>query len=147
MLHAQGEPDDSEKARIRELGGVDWDVLKAAWDHNTSADGATGLLVIRNGQIVGEWYRGGDRTKAFNIYSSSKSYTSTAFGMILSDFGNDRLPDGKTLSLDTRVCNQEWISESLPLPDSRKADITVRHFLNMASGLDTQNPPVEDHPI
>ena len=84
LLPAEGEPDDSQKARIRELGGVDWDVLKAAWEHNSSAEGATGLLVIRRGHIVGEWYRGGDRTKAFNIYSSSKSYTSTAFGLIVS---------------------------------------------------------------
>ena len=147
LLPAEGEPDDSQKARIRELGGVDWDVLKAAWDHNTHAQGATGLLVIRHGQIVGEWYRGGDRTKAFNIYSSSKSYTSTAFGLVLTDFGNSPLPSGKTLSLDTKVCNEDWIPESLPLPDPRKAEITVRHLLNMASGLDVQNPPVEDHPF
>jgi CubicO group peptidase (beta-lactamase class C family) len=85
--------------------------------------------------------------KPFNIYSSSKSYTSTAFGLILSDFGNGPLPGGRTLSLDTKVCNSEWIAESLPLPDSRKAEITVRHFLNMASGLGEENPPVQDHPF
>jgi CubicO group peptidase (beta-lactamase class C family) len=147
LLPAEREPDDSQKARIHEVGGVDWDVLKAAWNHNVTAQGATGLLVIRHGQIVGEWYRGGDRTKAFNIYSSSKSYTSTAFGLILSDFGNSPLPRGKALSLDTKVCNEEWIPESLPLPDPGKAEITVRHLLNMASGLDVQNPPVEDHPF
>ena len=147
LLPAEGEPDDSQKAKIREVGGVDWDVLKAAWDHNASAAGGTGLLVIRRGHIVGEWYRGGDRTKAFNIYSSSKSYTSTAFGLILSDFGNGPLPSGKALSLDTKVCNAEWIPESLPLPDPRKSEITVRNLLNMASGLDVQNPPVQDHPF
>jgi CubicO group peptidase (beta-lactamase class C family) len=147
LLPAEGEPDDSQKARIREVGGIDWDALKGAWDHNASAAGATGLLVIRRGQIVGEWYRGGDRTKAFKIYSSSKSYTSTAFGLILSDFGNGSLPGGKTLSLDTKVCNAEWIPEALPLPDPRKAEITVRNLLNMASGLDVQNPPVQDHPF
>ena len=147
LLPAKGEPDDSEKAKIRERGGVDWDRLKAAWDHNAGAPGGTGLLVIRRGYIVGEWYRGGDRTTAFNIYSSSKSYTSTAFGLILSDFGNGPLPGGKTLSLDTKVCNAEWLPESLPLPDPRKAEITVQNLLNMASGLDAQNPPVQDHPF
>ena len=147
LLPTAGEPDDSQKARIREVGGVNWDSLKAAWDHNAAAPGATGLLVIRHGQIVGEWYKEGDRTTAFNIYSSSKSYTSTAFGLILSDFGNGPLPGGKTLSLDTKVCNPEWLPESLPLPDPRKAEITVRHLLNMASGLDVQNPPVNDHPF
>ena len=147
LLPASGEPDDSQKAKIREVGGVEWDLLKAAWDHNAGASGGTGLLVIRRGFIVGEWYRGGDRTTAFNIYSSSKSYTSTAFGLILSDFGNGPLPNGKTLSLDTKVCNAEWLPESLPLPDPRKAEITVRNLLNMASGLDAQNPPVQDHPF
>jgi CubicO group peptidase (beta-lactamase class C family) len=147
LLPAEGDPDDSQKAKIREVAGVDWDLLKTAWDHNAGAAGGTGLLVIRRGYLVGEWYRGGDRTTAFNIYSSSKSYTSTAFGLILSDFDNGALPDGKTLSLDTKVCNTEWIPESLPLPDPRKAAITVRNLLNMASGLDVQNPPVQDHPF
>ena len=147
LLPAEGEPDDSQKARIRAVGGVDWDTLKAAWEHNAAAPGATGLLVIRRGHVVGEWYKEGDRSTAFNIYSSSKSYTSTAFGLILSDFGNGPLPGGKILSLDTKVCNTDWIPESLPLPDPRKTDITVRHLLNMASGLDTQNPPVSDHPF
>jgi CubicO group peptidase (beta-lactamase class C family) len=147
LLPAEGEPDDSQKARIRDVGGVNWDALKAAWEHNAAAPGATGLLVIRRGWIVGEWYRAGDRTTAFNIYSSSKSYTSTAYGLILSDFGNGPLPGGKTLSLDTKVCNDEWLPESLPLPDPRKAEITVRHLLNMASGLDVQNPPQKDHPF
>jgi CubicO group peptidase (beta-lactamase class C family) len=147
LLPAEGEPDDSQKARIREVGGIDWDILKAAWDHNALASGGTGFLVIRRGHIVGEWYRGGDRTQAFNVYSSSKSYTSTAFGLILSDFSNTPLPGGKVLSLDTKICNAEWIPETLPLPDPRKAEITVRHLLNMASGLDVQNPPVQDHPF
>jgi CubicO group peptidase (beta-lactamase class C family) len=147
LLPAEGEPDDSQKARIRQDGGVDWDALKAAWDHNAAAQGGTGLLVIRRGYIVGEWYKEAGRTTAFNIYSSSKSYTSTAYGLILSDFGNGPLPGGKSLSLDTKVCNAEWLPESLPLPDPRKAEITVRNLLNMASGLSEENPPVKDHPF
>jgi CubicO group peptidase (beta-lactamase class C family) len=147
LLPTEGEPDDSQKARIRAEGGIAWDALKAAWEHNASAPGATGLLVIRRGHVVGEWYRDCDRTTAFNIYSSSKSYTSTAFGLILSDFGNGPLPGGKTLSLDTRVCNSEWIPESLPLPDPRKTEITVRNLLNMVSGLGEQNPPQRNKPF
>ena len=33
------------------------------------------------------------------------------------------------------------------MPDPRKAEITVRNLLNMASGLDEQNPPQKDHPF
>ncbi|WP_435017647.1 serine hydrolase domain-containing protein [Tundrisphaera sp. TA3] len=135
LLPESGEPDDSAKAEIRRQTGADWDKLNAAWLYNASMPGNTGLVVIQGGKIIGEWYRGGDRHREFNIYSSSKAYTSTAFGLILSDFGAGPTPSGKSLSLDTPVCNADWLPESLPLPDPRKAEITVRHLLNMASGL------------
>jgi len=147
LVPSEGEPDDSQKERIRNIGGMDWNALKMAWDHNASASGGTGLLIIRRGHIVGEWYKGCDRNSPFNIYSSSKSYTSTAYGLILSDFGNGALPGGTALSLDDKVCNATWIPESLPLSDSRKGEITVRNLLNMASGLSEANPPPKDHPF
>jgi CubicO group peptidase (beta-lactamase class C family) len=143
LLPDRGDPDDTQKAKIREVAGVDWDKLAAAWEHNAGAPGSTGMVVIRKGYIVGEWYKGGERTTDFNIYSSSKSYTSTAFGLILADFGAGPRNGGKSLTLDTTVCNAEWLPESLPLPDPRKAEITVRHLLNMASGLTEENPPKE----
>ena len=143
LLPDSGEPDAAAKAKIRETGGVDWDKLRAAWEHNASSAGGTGLLVIRNGYIVGEWYKDADRATRFNIYSSSKSYTSTAFGLILRDFGNETPAGGKSLTLDTRVCNEEWMPEALPVPDPRKADITVRHLLNMTAGLSEENPPMD----
>jgi CubicO group peptidase (beta-lactamase class C family) len=142
LLPQSGDPDAGRKAEIRSKAGVDWDKLEAAWKHNASAAGGTGLLVIRRGYVVGEWYKDADRDTAFNIYSSSKSYTSTAYGLILPEFGAGKLPDGRALTLDTKVCNAEWLPESLPLPDPRKADITVRHLLNMASGLTEENPPM-----
>ncbi len=143
LLPESGDPDSASKAKIKETAGVDWDKLEEAWKFNTKATGATGLLVIRKGRVVGEWYRGGDKTTAFNIYSSSKSYTSTAFGLILADFGAGPLPGGRTLRLDDKVCNAEWLPESLPLPDPRKAEITVRNLLNMASGIGSEPVPTD----
>src|SRR5258706_11333627 len=70
LLPESGEPNPEQKAQIRKLAGCDWDKLEEAWRHNASAPGATGLLVIRKGYLVAEWYRDADRTKAFNIYSS-----------------------------------------------------------------------------
>src|SRR5262245_52238824 len=66
LLPEAGEPTAEQKAKIREVGGCDWDKLAQAWEHNAASPGATGLLVIRRGHVVGEWYRDGDRTKAFN---------------------------------------------------------------------------------
>ena len=146
LLPEKGEPSDEQKAAIAKLG-VDYDKLKEAWEYNARADGATGMIVIRKGTIVGEWYQNGDRNKTFNIYSSSKAYTSLAFGLLLADSEAGKLPGNKKLTLDTRVCNEEWLPESLPLPDPRKADITLRHLLNMASGLGTENVPTDVEPF
>jgi CubicO group peptidase (beta-lactamase class C family) len=127
LLPEKGDPDAAQKAKIRDTAGVDWDTLKAAWEHTAAAGGATGLLVIRKGQIVGEWYKDCSKETPFNIYSSSKAYTSTAFGILLSE--------NKKLTLDTKVCSEEWLPQALPLPDERKKDITLRNLLNMASGI------------
>jgi CubicO group peptidase (beta-lactamase class C family) len=141
LLPEKGDPDQKQKAAIREVAGVDWDKLQEAWRHNEAAGGPTGLLVIRRGQVVGEWYRDCDRQSDFNIYSCSKAYTSTAFGLILTDFGAVAQAGIKPLKLDTKVCNAEWIPEVLPLTDARKSEITVRHLLNMVSGYGDENPP------
>ena len=147
LLPDKGEPNADQKAKIRSTAGVDWDKLAEAWKLNVEAGGKTGLLVIRHGYVVGEWYSDCDRETAFNIYSSSKAYTSVAYGLILADSEAGKLPGGKKLTLDTKVCNEEWLPESLPLSDPRKADITVRNLLNMASGIDGGNLPTNEAPF
>jgi len=142
-LPAKGPPD----VAVLEKLGIDAAKLAKAWEYNAKAQGATGLLVIRHGQIVGEWYRGCDASTKFNIYSSSKAYTSLAFGLLLADSEAGKLPGGKKLTLDTKVCTEEWLPESLPLSDPRKANITVRHLLNMASGIGSESLPSELEPF
>lgn len=147
LVSGPGGPTADDKIKIREVAGVDWDRLRSAWDLNAATPGASGLLVVRKGFIVGEWYKNCDRKTRFNIYSSSKSYTSTAFGMILADFGDEPLPDGRKLDLDAEVCNRDWLPESLPLSDRRRATITVRNLLNMTSGLTEEQLPRNDRPF
>jgi CubicO group peptidase (beta-lactamase class C family) len=147
LLPPKGEPSADDKKRIAQTAGVDWDKLKEAWDVNAQTDGASGLLVIRNGYIVGEWYKNADRNKTYNIYSSSKSYTSLAFGLLLDDVAAGKAPSGKNLTLDTLVCTKEWIPESLPLPDPRKANIKLRHLLNMTSGVGPGPVPANKQPF
>jgi CubicO group peptidase (beta-lactamase class C family) len=147
LLPETGEPNAEQKAAIAKTAGVDWDKLKLAWEHNAAIEGSSGLLVIRHGHIVGEWYKNGGRDKTFNIYSSSKAYTSLAFGLLLAEHEGGKLSQGKRLTLDTKVCNADWLPESLPLPDPRKADITLRHLLNMASGIGGDNVPANKEPF
>jgi len=143
LLPEKGEPGAEQKAAIAKTTGVDFDKLQEAWKHNAQAGGATGLLVIRKGHIVGEWYQNCDRNQTFNIYSSSKAYTSLAFGLLLEDSDAGKLPGGKKLTLETKVCNAHWLPEALPLPDPRKSDITLRHLLNMVSGIGAEPMPGE----
>jgi CubicO group peptidase (beta-lactamase class C family) len=141
LLPEKGDPNAEGKARIQRKAGVDWDKLAEAWKFNAAAEGASGLLVIRHGVIVGEWYKDCGRDRTFNIYSCSKSYTSLAFGLLLADSEAGKLSGGKKLTLDTRVLTQEWLPEAVPLSDPRKADITLRHLLTMTSGISGDEPP------
>ena len=141
-LPEKGDPDATQKAAIAKLG-VDFDKLKDAWSYNARPEGATGLIVIRKGTVVGEWYKDGDQNTPFNIYSSSKAYTSLAFGLLLSESAAGR----RQLTLDTKVGNGTWLPESLPLSDPRKADITVRHLLNMTSEVESGSLPIDTAPF
>ncbi len=134
LLPEKGPPDAAQKARIRAVAGVDWDKLAEAWKHNLRADGSTGLLVIRRGHIVGEWYKDRDRYKTSSFWSSTKAYISTGIGLMIDDSAQGKLKDGKKLSLDTKVYNADWLPEGLPLSDPRKAGITLRQLLTMTSG-------------
>jgi CubicO group peptidase (beta-lactamase class C family) len=147
LLPEKGEPSADQKKQILEKTGVDWDKLNEAWQHNANIEGGSGVLVIRKGYVVGEWYNNATATTTFNIYSSSKAYTSLAFGLLLKDSDDGKLPGGKKLTLDTKVCNKEWLPEALPLSDERKADITLRHLLNMASGIGAEAVPNDMKPF
>ncbi len=69
LLPENGDPEQKQKAAIREVAGVDWDKLQEAWRHNEAADGPSGLLVIRRGHVVGEWYKDCDRKSDFNRFA------------------------------------------------------------------------------
>jgi CubicO group peptidase (beta-lactamase class C family) len=141
LLPSRGDPDIQLKARIRSVAGIDWDKLNTAWKYNAAAEGASALLVIRHGQIAGEWYKDCDSETTFNLYSCSKSYTSLAFGILLADHAGGKVPGGARLTLDTKVFTPEWLPEALPLSDPLKADITLRHLLTMTSGIGGEEPP------
>jgi CubicO group peptidase (beta-lactamase class C family) len=144
FLPESGIPDAEQKQKIREVAGVDWDRLAAAWEFNTTAEGGTALVVIRRGYIVGEWYRDFQPGQLVLTKSTTKSYISTAFGLLLDDSEKSNLPAGKKLTLDTKVCNAQWLPQVLPLSDPRKADITLRHLLFATSGIPREGLKVDE---
>lgn len=91
-------------------------LLKAAEETGTS-----GLVLLRHGRLVGEWYFGGD-TRRIETMSATKGIVSLAIGLLIDD--------GKIASADVPVSTffPEWAQ-------GLKARVTLRHLLNHTSGL------------
>lgn len=99
------------------------------------------LLVIRHGYIVREWMGVPAMPQtAFDVWSSTKSATGIAYGLLLDDSRRHRLPQDAQIDLDSPA--YAFIPEGYPLSDPGKAQIKLRHLLSMTSGI-----PGESHGI
>ncbi len=112
--------------------GVDAAVLQAAsdwaFDRESSQQVTLSLLVVHNGRIIHERYAPGmEMTTRTRTWSTAKSIAVTLIGMLV-DQGRMQLDEPLGL---------EWLPRTRsPETDPRNA-ITLRHVLNMSSGLDT----------
>ncbi len=125
----------SRPEEIRELTGFDPTVLEVSFlTHERLHAGYTwALAIVRNGWLVA------DRaqfivppTKRFDIWSGTKSFTATAWGLLFDEFEHGR-PNPLGVALDAPI--YDLIPEGWPLSDPRKAQITVRQVLSMTSGI------------
>jgi CubicO group peptidase (beta-lactamase class C family)/glucose/arabinose dehydrogenase len=83
-------------------------------------------MVVRHGQIVGQWYFDDAKPDSkYLVYSTSKSFASTAAGLAIAS--------GK-LKLDSKV--GDFFPDANP---PTKRDITVRQLLSMTSGAHNDN--------
>ena len=115
---------------IREHAGMDLSRLEPAYTitENTTANG--GLVVVRKGWLVFERYFGkASRNANPDMASTGKAFCSIACGIMLNEF-RDKIPQG----LDTKVFNETFLPQALPLDDPRKADITLGQLLCMSGG-------------
>jgi CubicO group peptidase (beta-lactamase class C family) len=112
--------------------GVDAAALQAASDwafKRESAEQVTlSLLVVHDGKIIHERYAPGfDMSTRTRTWSTAKSIAVTLIGMLV---------DQGKLALDEPL-GVEWLPRApVPEADPRRA-ITLRHVLNMSSGLET----------
>ena len=99
-----------------------------AFDRGTPEQVTLSLLIVHEGRIVHERYAPGvDMTTRTRTWSTAKSIAATLIGMLVDD--------GR-LKLDEPL-GFEWLpAAASPETDPRNA-ITLRHVLNMSSGLDT----------
>jgi len=87
------------------------------------------IVIIRNGYLVREFYTFNMQVPSrFDIWSGTKSFTGTAWGMLLDD-----CRENKKVTLDSPV--YDFIPAGHPLTDPMKEQITIRHLLTMTSGI------------
>lgn len=112
-------PDDAWAAANPGSVGVDPDSLRAALEYLArfcKADGLEETMVVRHGRII---WSGDSLAKVHDIWSCTKSFVSTAVGLMAEE---------GILELDQPVATHE------PLLAGRYPDATYRHFLTMTSG-------------
>lgn len=92
------------------------------------------VVIIRHGYLVREFYTFNVLIPTrFDIWSGTKSFTGTAWGLLLDDSRQNRLPNGQQVDLDSPA--YAYIPAAHPLTDPRKERITIRHLLTMTSGI------------
>ncbi len=97
-----------------------------SFDRESAEQVTLSLMVIHKGDIIHERYAPGiDRTTRTRTWSTAKSIAATLFGMLV---------DEGRMDLDAPL-GFEWLPNVIsPKTDPRNA-ITLRHVLNMSSGL------------
>lgn len=118
----------------QEVRGIDQDavlsVLDAAFANNDPEAGERGWVVLHGSTIVAERYGSGYGMNTRNLsFSEGKSIEATLVGILVGD-GHLRVDDPAPIS--------QWKA-----PDAR-SQITIRNLMNMSSGLDCNNFPLND---
>jgi CubicO group peptidase (beta-lactamase class C family) len=121
---------------VRSLAGMDADrlaIVDSAQQFLFGGD-SWGIAVIRRGYLAFESYTFNVLAPTrFDIWSGTKSFTGTAWGLLFDDSRAGRLAAGARVDLDTPA--YQLIPEGRPLSDPRKQSITVGHLLTMTSGI------------
>jgi CubicO group peptidase (beta-lactamase class C family) len=121
---------------VRTLAGMDPEKLDLVRQEQEFLYGGDswGVVIIRRGYLVREFYTFNVLIPTrFDIWSGTKSFTGTAWGLLLDDSRHHRLPGGQQVGLDSPA--YPFISAGYPLTDARKERITIRHLLTMTSGI------------
>jgi CubicO group peptidase (beta-lactamase class C family) len=125
---------------VRALAGMDPHKLDLVGRENSVLySGPWALLVVRHGYIAGEWMGVPAMPQTtFDVWSCTKSATGIAYGLLIDDSRNHRLPHDAQIDLDSLAYSH--IREGHPLTDPGKGKIKLRHLLSMTSGI-----PGKDH--
>ena len=108
--------------QVKDLTGMDADKLdfhfkSQAWHYGGAQWSA---VVIRHGYVAREFYSFNiPIPNRFNIWSGTKSFTGTAWGLLLDASRQNKLPNSQQVDLDSPAYS--FIPEGYPLTDPRKS--------------------------
>ena len=103
------------------MAASDW-----AFDRESQEQVTLSLIVLKDGDIIHERYAPGvDMTTKTRTWSTAKSIAATLIG---------RLVDEGVMALDEPL-GFEWLPSAAAPESDPRSDITLRHVLNMSSGL------------
>lgn len=120
-----------DRDQVLQTAGMEVQKLDQAFEYASRSSQHGGLLVVRHGYLVFEKYYGkGNRDAIPTMASVGKAFASIACGIAIHE-KHDAIPNG----LDTKVFNEKFLPEALPLDDPRKAEITLGQLLSMAAGF------------
>src|SRR5579863_6427282 len=124
---------------VRRLAGMDPEKLTLVGRQNTALyAGPWVLLVVRHGYIAGEWMGVPAMPQTtFDVWSCTKSATGIAYGLLIDDSRNKKLPGTPRIDLESPA--YDFIPEARPLSDPRKEKIRMKHLLSMTSGIPGEN--------
>ena len=93
-----------------------------------------GILVVKNGWIIGEWCNV-PAAKKFRTYLSSngKAFAMMCFGILMEDGRQGRV--ARAVGPASKVYRREWLPEGFPLSDPRKSEITFEEIFRHTSGM------------
>ncbi len=126
----------TDPAEVRRRGGMDPTRLALVQQTQEFLHGGDSwaIAIIRHGYLVAEWLTFNVLPPTrFDLWSGTKSFTGTAWGLLFEDSRQGQLPGGRQVDLDTPAYT--LIPAGYPLSDPRKEAITLRHLLSMTSGI------------
>jgi len=119
-------PGDDWKVSTPKEQGLDSKLVAELYLDAAELETLYGLLVIKNGHLIAEGYfNGGSVEQKARLQSVTKSYTSALVGIALNQ-GHLSSVDQKMMNFFPELTGQ--------ITDPRKAQITIRHLLQMRAG-------------
>jgi hypothetical protein len=108
-----------DQNEVRSLAGMDAGKMDLAFEEQRCFyNDSSSIVIIRHGYLVREYYSFNVLIQTrFDIWSGTKSFTGTAWGLLLEDSAKGRLSTEQSIDLDSPA--YQFIPEGFPLTDPK----------------------------